>query len=180
LIELDKHKYKKSLSTVEKSILDFPLGILERILQQINRQKLSNFSEEQILISLKKNYFTYSFVMKKYFNLVILVLLSLNFCKQAFSCSAHYIQNEYEICLNEGFTESTPELENCTLNLLRMSETQFIKLYDPCTGSKKKVVLIKLLTTHQKKDWENIKLKYLKQTNYLKWLIYKAEILLDF
>jgi len=54
LIELDKHKYKKSLSTVEKSILDFPLGILERILQQINRQKLSNLSEEQILISLKK------------------------------------------------------------------------------------------------------------------------------
>ena len=54
LIELVKHKYKKSLSTVEKSILDFPLGILEKILQQINRQKLSNLSEEQILISLKK------------------------------------------------------------------------------------------------------------------------------
>ena len=54
MIELVKHKYKKSLSTVEKSILDFPLGILEKILQQINRQKLSNLSEEQILISLKK------------------------------------------------------------------------------------------------------------------------------
>lgn len=64
LIELDKHKYKKSLSTDEKSILDFSLGILERILQQINRQKLSNVSDEQILISLKK--FNLNEIQNKY------------------------------------------------------------------------------------------------------------------
>ena len=64
LIELDKNKYKKSLSTEEKSILDFPLGILERILQLINRQKLSNVSEEKISISLKK--FNLSEIQNKY------------------------------------------------------------------------------------------------------------------
>ena len=69
LIELDKHKYKKSLSKDEKSILDFPLMILERILQQINRQKLSNLSEEQILISLRKfnlNEFQNKFILKNF------------------------------------------------------------------------------------------------------------------
>jgi len=54
LIELDKRKYKNSLSKDEKSILEFPMEILEKILQQINRQKLSNVCDEKILISLKK------------------------------------------------------------------------------------------------------------------------------
>ena len=54
LIKLDNRKYNSSLSKDEKSILEFPIEILEKILQQINRQKLSNISDEKIFISLMK------------------------------------------------------------------------------------------------------------------------------